>query len=114
MKNILVINGHPDKESLCAQFAQSYFNGASKLELANVGLIHLSELEFDPILKYGYRQRTDHEPDLQMAWQKIQAADHLVFVYPNWWGTYPALLKGFIDRLFLPGFTFDYQDSSMF
>lgn len=38
----------------------------------------------------------------------------MVFVYPIWWGTYPALLKGFFDRVFLPGSTFKYRDNSLF
>jgi putative NADPH-quinone reductase len=40
------------------------------------------------------------------------AADHLVIIYPNWWSTYPALLKGFIDRVFLPNFAFKYLENS--
>ena len=53
------------------------------------------------------------EEDLIKAQQDIQFADHLVFVYPTWWGTQPALLKGFIDRVFVPGFAFDYIDNSV-
>jgi putative NADPH-quinone reductase len=33
-----------------------------------------------------------------MARELILWAEHLVFVYPTWWGTMPALLKGFLDR----------------
>jgi 1,4-dihydroxy-2-naphthoate octaprenyltransferase len=36
----------------------------------------------------------------------IAWADHIVFVYPTWWGTMPALLKGFLDRVLAPGFAF--------
>lgn len=42
------------------------------------------------------------EEDLVKAQELIRWADHLVFVYPIWWGTMPAVLKGFFDRVFLP------------
>lgn len=43
-----------------------------------------------------------------------QAAEHIVFFYPTWWGTVPALLKAFFERLFLPGFAFRYREGSPF
>lgn len=112
MKNILIINGHPDSESLCWEMAQRYLKGAQEAG-ASCQLLNLAELEFSPVLKHGYRQRTTLEPDMEKAWEAIQQANHLVFVYPIWWGTQPALLKGFIDRLFLPGFAFQYRDNSI-
>ncbi|WP_430814376.1 NAD(P)H-dependent oxidoreductase [Carboxylicivirga sp. RSCT41] len=112
MKKFLIINGHPDSESLCFELARRYKAGAEKAG-KNCELINLCELEFSPILKHGYRQRTDWEPDLIKAWQAIKTADHLVFVYPTWWGTQPALLKGFIERVFLPGFAFGYRKDSV-
>lgn len=72
------------------------------------------DLDFNPILQNGYRLVTELEPDLVKIQQDILHADHLVFVYPNWWGTYPVLLKGFIDRVFLPGFAFKYRENSPF
>ena len=113
MKKILIINGHPDKESFCTALAEQYKIGAD-YSGADCKLIHLMELDFSPVLKYGYRERTDFEPDLQNMWKLISAVNHFVFVYPNWWGTYPALLKGFFDRVFLPGFAFEYQDKAPF
>ena len=113
MKNILIINGHPDKDSFCGELAKGYYNGAEKSG-AEIKLINLIELEFSPILKYGYNKRTELEPVLVDIQKEIKKADHLVFVYPNWWGTYPALLKGFIDRVFLPDFAFRYQEKSPF
>ena len=111
MKNILIINAHPVKNSFCNALAQSYMQGAEKSG-ATCKLIHLIDLQFDPILRYGYTKRMDLEPDLLQVQQAILAADHLVFVYPNWWSTYPALLKGFFDRTFLPGFAFNYREKS--
>ncbi len=112
MKKILIINGHPDKESLCYQFAMSYKKGAENAASECI-LINLIDLHFDPILHFGYRQRTELEPDLLKVQNDILNADHLVFIYPTWWGTYPALLKGFIDRVFLPKFAFKYRDNSL-
>lgn len=111
MKKILIINGHPDKESLCAELAKSYHRGAEKAG-AECKLVNLADLEFNPILTTGYRKRTELEPDLLMMQQEILKAEHLVLVYPNWWATFPALLKGFIDRVFLPGFAFKYRENS--
>lgn len=53
------------------------------------------------------------EPDLLKAFEKIKKADHLVFVHPVWWGGLPAIMKGFIDRVFLPGLTFKYRENSI-
>lgn len=111
MKQILIINGHPDKESLCAELAKSYQCGAEKAGAA-CKLVNLADLEFNPNLSAGYRKRTGLEPDLLIMQQEILKAEHLVLVYPNWWATFPALLKGFIDRVFLPGFAFKYRENS--
>jgi putative NADPH-quinone reductase len=54
------------------------------------------------------------ESDLVQAQEDILWANHLVFVYPNWWGTMPALLKGFLDRVLLPGFAFKYHRDDPF
>ncbi len=111
MKKILIINGNPDKNSLSFELATAYKKGADASGAACT-LVHLSDLQFDLNLKFGYRQRTELEPDLVMMQQAIKEADHLVFVYPTWWGTYPTLLKGFIDRVFLPKFAFSYRENS--
>jgi len=113
MKNILIINGHPDKSSFCFALAESYKKGADT-NGDNCQLVNLIDLKFNPILTYGYRIVMELEPDLLKIQQDILRADHLVFVYPTWWGTYPALLKGFIDRVFLPNFAFKYHEGSPF
>jgi putative NADPH-quinone reductase len=113
MKKILVIQAHPDPESFNAALAKAYIQGAEKTG-AEVKLLVISELKFDPVLRYGYRKRTELEPDLVQAWECICWADHLVWVHPVWWGGLPALSKGFIDRLFLPGMAFSYKENSNF
>ncbi len=109
--NILVIIGHPDPESYCSALAHAYMEGA-KGKAAQIRTIDLSQISFDPNLKYGYRKRTELEDDLKEAQELIRWADHLVIVYPTWWGTMPAILKGFFDRVLLPGFAYKYREGS--
>lgn len=111
-ERIAIINGHPDQESLCAALALAYKKGAIK-NGAEVRSINIRELNFDLNLQYGYRQRSELEPDLVAAQETIRWADHLVFVYPIWWATVPALLKGFLDRILLPGFAYRSRPNSL-
>ena len=52
------------------------------------------------------------EPPVAGYIADVEWADHLVFFHPQWWGTYPAALKAFIDRVFLSGFAFRYRERS--
>ncbi|NTU98375.1 MAG: NAD(P)H-dependent oxidoreductase [Chlorobiaceae bacterium] len=107
-KNILIILGHPDSESFCGAIASAYESGA-KVSGRQVKRIDLGRLRFDPVLHKGYREIQPLEPDLLEAKEAVVQADHIVFAYPVWWGAPPALLKGFFDRLFLPGFAFRFD-----
>ena len=111
-KKILIINGHPDSESYNYALADAYAAGARESG-AEVKVLNLRELDFQTNLSMGYRQRTELEPDLLRAQEEIRWADHLVWIYPVWWGSLPALLKGFIDRAFLPGFSFQKREGSL-
>lgn len=111
-KKILVINGHPNKESLNFALANAYQKGAETAG-AEVKVILIADLKFNPNLQHGFMKRTELEPDMVAAWDKIKWAEHIVFVHPVWWGGLPAITKGFIDRLFLPGFAFQYKENSV-
>ncbi len=112
MKKILVINGHPDKESFNFALSEAYKKSA-KQSGAEVKEINIRELDFNPNLQFGYRKCTELEPDLLEAQDKLKWADHLVWVYPVWWGSLPAITKGFIDRVFLSGFAFQKRENSV-
>lgn len=113
MKKVLIILGHPNEESFGGSLAENYKKGALKTG-AEVKQLILADLEFDPILHRGYKEVQQLESDLVHAQELIKWADHLVFVYPIWWATMPALLKGFLDRTLLPGFAFKYRENSPF
>lgn len=113
MKKVLVINGHPDKESYNFALAQAYVKGAKTNASIDIKIINIRDLDFNPNLQFGYRKRTELEPDLLDAQEKLKWADHLVWLYPVWWGSIPAIMKGFIDRIMLPGFAFKKREGSV-
>lgn len=112
MKKILVINGHPNAESFNRALADAYISGAEKAG-AEVKVLTIADLDFNSSLQFGYQQRMELEPDLVNAQELILWAEHLVWVHPVWWGGLPAVTKGFIDRVFLPGFAFKYRENSV-
>lgn len=104
-KKILLILGHSLKNSFCGALADEYERGAKKsgafLRRTNIG-----DIKFDPILHHGYKKIQKLEPDLIKLQKDIKWSNHIVIIFPVWWGGMPALLKGLIDRAFLPGFAF--------
>ncbi len=112
-KKVLVINGHPDNETFNYALSKAYLEGIKDSDV-KVELLNIADLDFNPNLKYGYRKISELEPDLLEAIHKIKQADHLVWILPMWWYGMPALMKGFIDRIFLPGFFFKYQKGNPF
>lgn len=47
-------------------------------------------------------------PDIAPLQDRLRAADHLVLVFPTWWFSLPAMLKGWFDRVWSPGFAYDH------
>jgi len=113
MKNILLIQGHPDSESFNFALYAAYKKGVEASGTAKVEEIIVRDLDFNPNLEFGYRKRTELEPDLLESIEKIKRADHIVLFFPLWWGSMPAILKGFFDRTFLPTIAFKKREGSV-
>lgn len=114
-KNILLILGHPSENSFCNALLNAYQIGAEAAG-ATVKILYVAQLKFDVNLADGYKtgEAMQLEEDLIAAQQLIKWADHVVLAYPNWWGFMPAITKGFIDRIFLPGFAFKNHSGKYF
>ncbi|MFK7998102.1 MAG: NAD(P)H-dependent oxidoreductase [Polyangiales bacterium] len=105
---LLAILAHPSADSLNAALHAAYLDGAKRL--VEVEELTLSALSFDPLLRAGFDGTQPLEPDLKRARRSIEAAQHVSWFFPTWWAGPPALLKGFVDRTFLPGWAFRYDE----
>jgi 1,4-dihydroxy-2-naphthoate octaprenyltransferase len=104
--NVLIINGHPRKDSLSEALVNAYSEGALAAGV-KITKLNLYDLPFNPNVTHFSPTKQLIEPPLKQAQELISWAHHVVFIYPTWWGTMPALLKGFIDRVLTAGFAFE-------
>ncbi|MEY9199278.1 putative NADPH-quinone reductase [Sinorhizobium fredii] len=109
-RHIAIVQGHPDPvgHHLLHAMAGAYAVAATAAG-HEVRRIDVAKLEF-PLL----RTQEDFEtgvlpPDLQQAREDMRWAEHWVFLFPLWHGTMPALLKGFLEHIFRPGFAMEYR-----
>jgi 1,4-dihydroxy-2-naphthoate polyprenyltransferase len=106
---VLVILGHPRKDSLCGALADSFVAGAREADV-DLKRLDLCELQFNPNVVAGSPRNQPLEPAIREALELVAWAEHMVFVFPTWWGTMPALMKGFLDRVLMPGFAFEEHE----
>ncbi len=105
--NIVVIQGHPDsnRPHFCHALATAYANGA-RAAGHSVQTIDVGALNFD-LLRTAEAFNQQASGEIAMAQTAIANASHLLIIYPLWLGSMPALLKGFLEQVFRPGFAFD-------
>lgn len=114
MTRILVVIGTPLSDSLNHALAHAYVESA-RAAGAEVDVI---DLAVDPIPPHpeqrgNLRMPRDGndlplDPAVADYIARVEHADHLVFLFPQWWGSYPAALKAWVDAVFLSGFAFQY------
>lgn len=124
MKKVLIVHAHPEPKSFCSSLkdiAVNYFENNGD----QVQVIDLYEIGFDPVgdkkdfkslknpdyFKYQAEQVNAFEKDLfvddlKEHMEKLEWCDILIFNFPLWWFGLPAILKGWVDRVFAMGFVY--------
>jgi len=113
-KKVYLIVAQPTHHSL--SFA-SFENIKKGLEDAGheIKTLDLYKENFNPVLVFNENKRRrdlQHDTEMKAYRETISWADHLIFVFPIWWSGMPAILKGFIDRVFSKGFAYEYDSNS--
>lgn len=109
----LIVTAHPDPDSLTHAVARRL---ARALEPGVVEIADLAAEGFDPRFtladRHTYNAGGDFAPEVAFEQQRLDGATHLVLVFPVYWWSMPALLKGWIDRVFVNGWAFDVDADS--
>lgn len=108
--NVLVIYTHPNKNSLNGAFLNNTLQGLEQNKrVDNIEIVDLYEEQFNPLLIFNdeiKRRDMFKDPTLETYRSQIIKADTIVFIYPIWWGRPPAMLLGYIDKMFSSGFAY--------
>jgi len=106
-KRIVIVQGHPDPEQsrFCRALEESYVLAARAAGHV-VHTVDVARLEFPLLRSKEDFEKGEPPAAIQMAQQELLWAQHIVLIYPLCLGDAPALLKGFLEQLFRPGFAF--------
>jgi NAD(P)H dehydrogenase (quinone) len=108
----LVVTAHPDPDSLTHEVARRLHAALGPQEAT---LAHLAQEGFDPRFtgsdRADYANGTRSNADVTAEQRRIDEATHLVLVFPVYWWSMPALLKGWFDRVFIAGWAFDVDEN---
>ncbi|MBK9190031.1 MAG: NAD(P)H-dependent oxidoreductase [Crocinitomicaceae bacterium] len=124
MKKVLIIHAHPEKKSFCSALkdqAVAHFQTAG----AEVKVSDLYNMGFNPVgdkhdflelsnpdfFKYQAEQTNAFQkdlftPEVKAEMEKFLWCDTLIFTFPLWWFGVPAIMKGWVDRVFAMGFSY--------
>lgn len=110
----LIVVAHPDRNSLTHAVAAQVAQGAAQAGLAGLHTTEIADLAaegFDPRFTAAdlalHLKQAPAPADVAAEHARLDKADALVLVYPVYWWSFPALLKGWIDRVFTQGYAYE-------
>ena len=107
---VSVILGHPRKRSFNSAIAATVVDALGG-KGHQVFFHDLYEENFGPLLpKNELLRHTELELKIEEHCAELSSAEGIVIVHPNWWGQPPAILKGWVDRVFRPGIAYEFRE----
>ena len=103
MKKIFLIYGHYNDKSFTCAIKDTFIESA-KANGHEVDLADLYQDKFNPV--FAGEKANEEIKNYQ---SRIEKADVIVFIYPIWWFRAPAIIEGFIDRVFIPPWAFQFK-----
>jgi len=111
MNNILIIVAHPKEDSFSFAMANTYRQNVEN-KGNNVEMLDLyRDAQQQPFFTYDDANTLTTNTSMKYYQDKITWADEIVFVFPYWWGSFPAILKNFFDWNLSKDFAFHYVNS---
>ncbi|GAA4178285.1 NAD(P)H-dependent oxidoreductase [Sphingobacterium ginsenosidimutans] len=112
---IAIVFNHPYEGSYCNAILNAVTKGLQKAQ-HQIDLIYLDKDGFNPVMTSadlkGFRDKKPVDPKVIEYKERLEKADHLIFIFPIWWELMPALTKGFIDKVLFPGVAYDYTNKT--
>jgi NAD(P)H dehydrogenase (quinone) len=107
----LVVATHPLANSLCRQLTEHVVEKLTSMQ-HEVVIEDLYAEKFDPVLTVAERESYYGSPydssNISEYVDRLQKAEALVLLFPTWWFSFPAMLKGWFDRVWAPGVAYDH------
>jgi NAD(P)H dehydrogenase (quinone) len=108
--NVLIILGHPDEKSFNHAIADTCRNRL--IENGHSVIFHdLYKEGFNPVIdKIEIPKDGQTDAVIQAHCEELNNSNGIIIIHPNWWGQPPAILKGWIDRVFRPGIAYEFEE----
>ena len=110
MKNVTIVYSHPNKKSFNNQILNTIYNANKNEKEINLNILDLYEEGFNPYLNdkdlelYSKGETTDEK--VKKYQDIISKTDIIIFIFPIWWNSTPAMIKGFEEKVFIKDFAF--------
>jgi len=112
--NCLVVIAHPLENSLCKYLAENTITHLKK-QGYQVTVKDLYSENFSPVLskpeRLSYYQEQFNDDQVSADIKQLKQVESLVLIFPTWWFSFPAILKGWFDRVWAPGHAYEHASN---